>query len=63
MNELGDFQTRFLVLLRCHLAEVVHTTVHIRIPMAIRLCDGIDYHLWLLCGGSIIQIDQLSSVH
>ena len=63
MNELGDFLARLLVFLRCHLAEVVHAAVDIGIPMAIRLCNGIDYHLWLLCGGSIIQIDQLSSVH
>ena len=63
MEEVCHSLARLLVVLRRHLAQVVHTAVDIRIPMGISLHDGIQHHLRLLTRCCIIQIYQAFAVH
>ena len=40
------------------LAQVVYTSVHIRIDVEILIPHGVKHHEWLLSGCRIVEIDQ-----
>ena len=63
MQEVRHSLARLLVVLRRHLAQVVHTAVDVRIPMGIGFHDGIQHHLRLLTRCRVIQIYQALAVH
>ena len=63
MKEIRHGLARLLVVLGRHLAQMVHTAVDIRIPMCVRLHDGVQHHLRLLTRCCIIQIYQALAVH
>ena len=63
MKEVRHGLARLLVVLRRHLAQMVHTAVDVCIPMGIGFHDGIQHHLRLLTRCCIIQIYQALAVH
>ena len=63
VQEVRHGLARPLVVLRRYLAQVVHTAVDVRIPMGVRLHDGVQHHLRLLARRRVIQIYQALAVH